>query len=145
MQTCNSSHLFRNTRHSGSGVHPFVTCCAGQLDAATSRRGWVWGGEGGEGGVYPFVSSCVPVNFTLPPVGVYPFVSSMTVSLTLLLVGGGGGGVYPFCQFCAGQLDAATRWGVSGRVGDLPLYQFCAGRLYAATSLHVCVGLPLCQ
>ena len=54
------------------------------------------GGEGGEGGVYPFVSSCVPVNFTLPPVGVYPFVSSMTVSLTLLLVGvWGGGGVLP--------------------------------------------------
>ena len=56
----------------------------------------------GGGGVYPFVNSSVPVNFTLPLVGVYPFVSSVPVSLTLLLFFfffGGGGGSTRFVSF----------------------------------------------
>ena len=49
------------TSWSGGGGGPSLCqFCAGHLDAATS-----WG-VGRVGGVNPFVSSSVPVNFTLP-------------------------------------------------------------------------------
>ena len=62
---------------------PLCQFCAGHLDAATS-----WG-VGRVGGVNPFVSSSVPVNFTLP------------------LVGGGGWGS-PFGQLLDGPLDTTV-------------------------------------
>ena len=79
---------------------PLCHFCAGQLYAATSECLPFCQFRANltlpvvEGGVYPFVSSSVPVSFTLPLVGVYPFVSSVPARLTLPLVGGG----LPLCQ-----------------------------------------------